>query len=240
MQHLSSTLTLLLVAAGASLFSCKLSNYEVEDGSGSGGSGLGGVGASGGSSTGATGTGAGNAGGDGSGATGTGAGNTGGSGTGATGGGGAANGGSGGNGGTGGAPPPYPCDAANEYRMPGGSCYAVLTPKTAWQTARDDCIAWGGDLAIVSTQAEFDFIEIDINQHVWIGLRDVMPQNGSYDLVWVDGTPLATSGFSSIGDASWRDANNPELDEDCVKLHDGFESGDCTSEPADGHLCEQP
>jgi len=227
-----------LAVACPVLWSCKLSDFDVEDGAGTGGTGLGGVGASAGSGTGATGgdgTGAVGAG-TGTGGAGTGAVGTGAAGTGGTGTGGAVN---GGNGGTGGVVPPLPCVPDNTtVWQDSGRCYTVLLPKTEWQLARDECIAWGGDLAVVSTQAEFNFIENTINQDVWVGLRDVVPQDGNFDYVWIDGTALPAAGYSSIGDASWK-GGSPSTDDDCIKLHDGFESQPCDHKPADGHVCER-
>lgn len=227
----------MLVAASTSFFSCKLSNYEIEDGAGTGGAGLGGFGASAGSGTGATGTGAASSGGSGTGGSGTGASGTGGSGTGATGGGGAPNGGAGGNGGTGGVIPPYACNGVDEARMPGGSCYAILE-KVAFDQARVDCQAWGGDLAIVNSQAIHDFIIMAFDPDAWVGLRDQDPPNQMFE--WIDGSPLTT--FPMLGQEPPWASNEPSNDEDCIKLKGGtYESKDCAShEPGGGILCEQP
>ncbi|MBN1656331.1 MAG: C-type lectin domain-containing protein [Deltaproteobacteria bacterium] len=41
-----------------------------------------------------------------------------------------------------------------------------------WQQARDKCLAVGGDLAIVETAAENDYIQTALTESSWIGATD--------------------------------------------------------------------
>jgi len=224
-----------LAVACPILLSCKLSDFDVEDGMGNGGAGLGGVGASAGSGTGATGGAGAGTGTGGAGTGAAGAGPSGGAGTGAAGTGGAATGGaaSGGNGGTGGT---YACDGAEEARMPSGSCYAILD-KVSWLQARTNCQAWGGDLAIVNSQAIHNFIISAFNPDAWIGLSDQVPPNQMFQ--WIDGSQL--SAFPMLGQEPPWASGEPSNNEDCIKLKGGtYESKDCATSPGGGILCEQP
>lgn len=75
-------------------------------------------------------------------------------------------------------------DAATQH------CYRLVDTSVTWGAARSDCLNWGGDLAGISTKAEFDFLAThtnpDINKDTWIGGKSVTPLC-SY--AWSNGEP---------------------------------------------------
>ncbi|KAL4221310.1 hypothetical protein ACF0H5_019572 [Mactra antiquata] len=103
------------------------------------------------------------------------------------------------------------------FRQYGDYCYEIRTENRNWAQARDDCVARGGDLAVVdNTEIEMRVenlvATLQNGADVWIGLqRDT---NGS-GYQWTDGTSLTnemqTNKHLSIGGNT---ANN-----DCVTLN---------------------
>ena len=83
-----------------------------------------------------------------------------------------------------------------DWVLHGNSCYHVIdTPTLKWSDARTTCQNLGGDLAIIRSQDENNFVRDLINQQTvqdrgaWIGLyRKADHDNKFY---WIDDTPLA-------------------------------------------------
>ena len=102
----------------------------------------------------------------------------------------------------------------------GNSCYHVIdTPTLNWSDARTTCQNLGGDLAIIRSQDENDFILDMLNKQqtvqnfgAWIGLYRKV-DNMFY---WIDDTPLA-------GQYSAWDSGEPNNDqnrgENCVHTY---------------------
>ncbi|XP_070574158.1 perlucin-like protein [Ptychodera flava] len=107
-----------------------------------------------------------------------------------------------------------------------GRLFSIHTnPAEIWTSARDDCVADGGQLASVKDSETFQFLRdffannpdvtADISRGVWIGLND-LSQEG--DFYWLDG--------EALGDFHPWSGNNPNNDlkkdschgQDCVQL----------------------
>lgn len=142
--------------------------------------------------------------------------------------------------------PPYPdttdkpttCEAG--WIPWGTSCYGIIKgiPKT-WQDARADCLRRFGDLLIIDSQAENDFITyqlIPLQSEYWIGLTDQGLVKGFH---WVDGTPLNKTLY-----VNWRpgEPSNSFQNEDCVEMYGHWRPGKwndnhCTS--IRDYICEK-
>ncbi|XP_072544842.1 hepatic lectin-like [Salminus brasiliensis] len=72
-----------------------------------------------------------------------------------------------------------------------GKCYYFSTDKETWTASRDACVAVGGDLVIINTPEEKNFIKRlgTSNKDYWIGLTDAVKKG---DWRWLDGTKLST------------------------------------------------
>ncbi|KAM9449860.1 CD209 antigen-like protein C [Clarias gariepinus] len=109
----------------------------------------------------------------------------------------------------------------------GSSSYYIPARKT-WTDSKDDCIEKNGNLVIINSKVEQDFIfKILGSTPAWIGLND-RDNEGRWE--WVDGTPLTT--------VSWmykESSRNPGKD-DCaiaVQQPDGTQllvENDCQNE----------
>jgi len=170
----------------------------------------------------------------GSGAAGTGGAGTGG-GTGANGGSGSGAAGTGASGGTSGG-----CDGMDEARGgPEQHCYWRDPTDRDWATAKTECESWGGTLASVTSVEEYGFLLVTFQpDDFWIGLYDPNPLDGTIELEWINGEPYPNGTWNEIGQRPpWRDMS-PKVDEDCTKMHDGFESKLC--DHMKDFLCEKP
>nr|XP_057910099.1 uncharacterized protein LOC131105709 [Doryrhamphus excisus] len=79
----------------------------------------------------------------------------------------------------------------------------------SWQASRRDCKDRGGDLAIITTRQEENFITAYYDQ-LWIGLSD-LDHEGKWK--WVNGEELDFKGFWQKGEP-----NNSNGNEDCVEV----------------------
>ncbi|XP_064176593.1 CD209 antigen-like protein A [Anguilla rostrata] len=66
-------------------------------------------------------------------------------------------------------------------------CYYFSNETKSWTDSRSDCIKWGADLVIIESKAEKCFINEQIKNFTWIGLR-YSADNGYWH--WMNGTPL--------------------------------------------------
>ena len=76
------------------------------------------------------------------------------------------------------------CDAISDE----GTCYSYFTSSGInWQDARDMCLAWGGDLATVTSLEEKTLMynTITAGDYCWMGLIDI---NNDNTFVWADGS----------------------------------------------------
>ncbi|XP_054638059.1 low affinity immunoglobulin epsilon Fc receptor-like [Dunckerocampus dactyliophorus] len=90
-------------------------------------------------------------------------------------------------------------------------CYYISEKGKAlsWQASRSDCQGRGGDLAIITTKEEQDFITPNYDRR-WIGLSD-LDREGEWK--WVNGDNLNFKGFWQKGQPS-----NTDRDEDCAEV----------------------
>ncbi|XP_054637997.1 C-type lectin domain family 10 member A-like [Dunckerocampus dactyliophorus] len=90
-------------------------------------------------------------------------------------------------------------------------CYYISKKGSthSWHASRRDCQDRGGDLAIITTRQEQDFVTTYYDR-LWIGLSD-LDQEGKWK--WVNGEELDFKGF-------WqrREPNNSDGNEDCVEV----------------------
>jgi hypothetical protein len=91
-----------------------------------------------------------------------------------------------------------------EVNPANGHTYHLLDVSN-WSDARAEAQALGGDLVVISDQAENDWVFLTFAQwggvprHLWIGLTDEVVE-GTF--VWVDGTPLSYTNWN------WQEPNN--------------------------------
>ncbi|KAL9965920.1 hypothetical protein ACROYT_G029787 [Oculina patagonica] len=105
-------------------------------------------------------------------------------------------------------------DCPQAWVLHGNSCYYVIdTPTLSWSDARTTCKNLGGDLAIIRSDDENEFINELItkqqtvqNWGAWIGLY----RKADTKFYWIDDTPL--DGQYS----AWESGEPNRLDEKCV------------------------
>lgn len=83
------------------------------------------------------------------------------------------------------------CNGAGEFMDPATKhCYRLVATNRDWQAARNDCVAWGGDLAGIRDKAEFDFLEKSMSPQIaadtWVG---GYPIQNTCSFAWVNGEP---------------------------------------------------
>ncbi|KAL6490967.1 hypothetical protein MHYP_G00013120 [Metynnis hypsauchen] len=108
-----------------------------------------------------------------------------------------------------------------------GKCYCFSTDVKTWTASRDACVTAGGDLVIISSLEEQDFIKRSKpgvgEQRYWVGLTDAVKEG---DWRWLDGTRLSETPKYWTGNEpdNWEGENCAvmDLNTDSYALLDGF------------------
>jgi len=102
----------------------------------------------------------------------------------------------------------------------------------SWGQARDDCTAWDGDLAAITSEAEQAFVATLVASSAWIGGNDKLVE-GTF--VWSDGEPF---GYTHWAPGEPNNANDAE---DCIEVNValGLQWNDNVCPDAKPHLCER-
>ena len=108
-------------------------------------------------------------------------------------------------------------ECPQDWALHGNSCYHVIdTPTLNWSDARTTCQNLGGDLAIIRSEDENNFIIDILNKQqriqdwgAWIGLYRSKDDNMFY---WIDDTPLAGQ-YSA-----WASGKPDSQDEKCANI----------------------
>lgn len=100
-----------------------------------------------------------------------------------------------------------------------------------WKSARANCLAWGGDLAGLSSAAEVDFLKDKFND-VWTGANDIVDE---CSFTWVNGEPWQPHWAGN-------EPNDANKNEDCAYLfkagNDGLMNDTNCNDKRDA-LCER-
>ncbi|XP_053184268.1 CD209 antigen-like protein E [Scomber japonicus] len=94
------------------------------------------------------------------------------------------------------------------------TCYLISTKSDSWENGRQDCRGRGGDLVVIDSHEEQDFLTCIAKQTRWIGLND-REKEGTWK--WTDGTLLTQKYWEKEqpdnggGDPRWGE-------EDCVTI----------------------
>ncbi|XP_063355853.1 C-type mannose receptor 2-like [Pelmatolapia mariae] len=91
------------------------------------------------------------------------------------------------------------------------SCYLLSERSGSWDAARRDCRYRGGELVVIDSPEEQNFLSTITTEEVWIGLND-KEQEGTWK--WVDGTPLTLMYWGIRQPDNGGEDNDGE--EDCV------------------------
>ncbi|XP_049328206.1 C-type lectin domain family 4 member E isoform X4 [Astyanax mexicanus] len=96
----------------------------------------------------------------------------------------------------------------DEWRVFNSSVYQIFFEEKTWTESRDDCIEKGGDLLIINSREEQEFIFKEFGRSdAWIGLTDAVKE-GVWK--WVDGSEPTVKFW-------WRgEPNSYAGNEDCV------------------------
>ena len=108
----------------------------------------------------------------------------------------------------------------------GNSCYHVIdTPTANWSDARTTCQNQGGDLAIIRSQDENNFIlELLNNQTMaqkegaWLGLK--RKTSAGDEFYWIDDTTPADHHYSA-----WASTEPNNTNEKCVQIYAAYNPG---------------
>ncbi|XP_066541654.1 C-type lectin domain family 4 member F-like [Hoplias malabaricus] len=93
------------------------------------------------------------------------------------------------------------------------SAYYISTDMKTWNESRDDCEDNGGDLVIINSKEEQEYLTRKVgSKQPWIGLTDSESEN---QWKWVDGSALTTAYWAEGEPNNWNG-----IEEDCV--HMGF------------------
>ncbi|XP_076151518.1 polycystin-1 isoform X2 [Alosa pseudoharengus] len=76
-------------------------------------------------------------------------------------------------------------------------CFQLVATESTWPAARQQCVSWGGELAVVHSQSIRHLLASRVTQErgVWLGLSDV---DDGDSLRWVDGSEVASGEEGSL------------------------------------------
>lgn len=117
-------------------------------------------------------------------------------------------------------------------------CYMQsYSPDSTWQSAENDCVAWGGHLAAITSQQEIDDLanlRSGTGQDIWIGGNDIQT-DGTF--VWTDGEIWPYTNKT----APWA-GNEPNggASEACVEIYKNGQLNDEHCDYTQNWLCERP
>lgn len=126
------------------------------------------------------------------------------------------------------------CAGAGEFSGPeSGACYLIADTTSSWRDARESCEAWGGELALVGSSEENEFLASRCDNDVWLGANDFVDE-GTFR--WLDGDLVDAEG-------PWAatQPDNFEGRENCLELRasgDEWNDASCTTNKR--ALCERP
>ena len=93
--------------------------------------------------------------------------------------------------------------------------YAWCDRQITWRNARDACFDLGGDLVVITSSAQNDFVASISQSNPWLGLSD-RGQEGHW--LWVDGSDAIVRG-QTVGYENWNsDEPNDAGGEDCAEM----------------------
>ncbi|XP_062841348.1 CD209 antigen-like protein E [Trichomycterus rosablanca] len=105
------------------------------------------------------------------------------------------------------------CELCDEgWRSLGLKCYFFSTNNLNWAESRDSCVEKGGHLVIITSQAEQDFLALQINALYWMGLND-LEKEGKW--MWVNNKTLDETGVKS-----WFQRSNQASEPDNWRVED--------------------
>ncbi len=121
-------------------------------------------------------------------------------------------------------------------------CYLrVYDPNKSWDNAQAECLAWGGQLAGLSTLEELadlqDFIG-GVTEDFWIGGND-KAVDGSFQ--WINGEQwIYTNQQAPWDKPSGPDEPNGGTNENCVEIYNNGKLNDVSCDIGNNYLCERP
>ncbi|MFN3200918.1 MAG: lectin-like protein [Bradymonadia bacterium] len=92
---------------------------------------------------------------------------------------------------------------------PAGIAYLYCGESVAWNTARERCQTYGGDIAVIENADENTFLEGITNQSTWIGFTDAETE-GTF--LWVDGVVREYTNWNN------NEPNDSGGAEDCAEI----------------------
>ena len=120
---------------------------------------------------------------------------------------------------------PFQCVASSTcpsgWTVSGSKCFNVFEGPSNWLAALQFCIAQGGTLAKIESQAENDLVQgllgTTNTDPVWIGLQDFLVEN---TFSWADGTALGAWGTPQGTTPPWISGqpDNNQNRQDCVVM----------------------
>ncbi len=126
------------------------------------------------------------------------------------------------------------CNGANEFLDPGGyNCYRHDASVAGWNSARSDCLAWGGDLVTISSSAEQGFLNSVLGATVyWTGANDIASE-GTFQ--WADG-----SVWGSYTNWEPSQPDNAGGGQDCTATSNGGQWYDYDCNSMYQYVCRKP
>ncbi|KAM7406935.1 hypothetical protein PAMA_002912 [Pampus argenteus] len=121
------------------------------------------------------------------------------------------------------------------WRMFSCTCYFISITSDSWEKGRQDCRDRGGDLVVIDSPEEQEFLSKIANQSTWIGLSD-REKEGTWK--WTDGTPLTLT-YWHTGEPN-NGGGDPRVgEEDCVHMRPTNEWNDLSCDASLQWICEK-